>query len=190
MAAQRAVAEDEKDAFGHATLARTYTYAGEDQAAINAIRTAIDLNPSFALAHHCLALAMIAVNNPEDSLRAANTASRLSPHDPMYAFYDAVRSVACFLMHDYEQAIEWAEAGRRRPTIIGFWPCVLLASALAHLGRRDEAAHALEEARRHEPNVSIEFIERAGWWRHDHLENLFDGLRKAGLEQAGAPAAG
>jgi len=188
-AALRAVAEDEKDAFGHTTLGRAYTYAGEDQAAINAIRTAIDLNPSFALAHHCLALAMIAVNNPEDSLRAANTASRLSPHDPMYAFYDAVRSVACFLMHDYEQAIEWAEAGRRRPTIIGFWPCVLLAAGLAHLGRREEATQALEEARRHEPNVSLEFIKRAVWWRHDRLDNLFEGLRKAGLEESGEPAA-
>ncbi len=88
------------------------------------------------------------------------------------------------------QAIEWAEAARRRPTIIGFWPCVLLASGLAHLGRRDEATHALEEARRHEPNVSSEFIKRAGWWRHDHLEYLFAGLRKAGLEETGAPAPG
>ncbi len=189
LGAQRAVAEDEKEAFGHAVLARYYTYSGENQAAINAARTAIDLNPNFAYAHHVLGLAMISVNKPDEAIRADDAAARLSPHDPMYAFYDATRSIACFLMRDYEQAREFAEKASRRPTVVGFWPYALLASALAHLGRREEAKRALEEARRHESNLSLEFIRRAIWWRHDHLENLFEGLRKAGMEESGEPAA-
>jgi tetratricopeptide (TPR) repeat protein len=107
----------------------------------------------------------------------------------MYAFFDATRSIACFLMRDYEQALEFAEKASRRPTVVGFWPYALLASALAHLGRREEAKRALEEARRHEPNFSLEFMKRAVWWHHDHLENLFEGLRKAGMEESGEPAA-
>jgi adenylate cyclase len=188
-AAQKAVAADEKDAFGHTVLARAYTYAGEDQAAIKQIQTAIGLNPNFALAYHVLALAMVAVNNPDESISAANTASRLSPHDPMYAFYDAVRSIACFLSRDYEQAVEWAESGTRRPKLVGFWPCALLASALALLGRNEEAKRALDEARRHEPKLSLDFVRRAVWWHHDQLENLFEGLQMAGLDIAEAPAA-
>ncbi|MDP6353277.1 MAG: adenylate/guanylate cyclase domain-containing protein [Alphaproteobacteria bacterium] len=181
-AARRAVAEDEKDVFGHTALGRVYTFAGEDQAAIDEIRTAIDLNPNFALAHHGLALAMISVNKPEEAMREADAAARLSPHDPLHGFYDAIRSVACFLTHDYEQAIEWAQKASRRPTGIGFWPYALLASALAHLGRLEEAERALEEMRRREPDVSLQFVKRAVWWRHDHAENLFEGLGKAGLD--------
>jgi adenylate cyclase len=105
LGAQRAVAEDEKDAFGHALLARSYTYSAEYQAAIDAVQTAIDLNPNFAYAHHVLALAMISVNKPDEAIKAADAAARLSPHDPMYAYYDAARSIACFLTRDYEQAL-------------------------------------------------------------------------------------
>jgi len=188
-AAQKAVAEDEKDAFGHTVLARYYTYSGEYQAAINEIRTALYLSPNFVLAHHGLGLAMISVNKPEEAMRAANAAARLSPHDPLYGFYDAIRAIACFLMNDYEQAIEWAEKSSRRRAGIGFWPYALLASALAHLGRLEEAERALEKARRHEPKFSLEFFRRAVWWHHDHLENLFDGLQMAGLDVGEATAA-
>ena len=181
-AALRAVAEDEKDAFGHTALGRVHTFAGEEQAAINEIRTAIDLNPNFALAYHGLALAMISFNDAEETMRAADAAARLSPHDPLYGFYDAARSLAAFLKHDFEQAAEWAEKASRRPTIIGFWPYAQLASALAHVGRLEEAELALTELRRREPTVSLQFVKSAVWWRHDHLENFFEGLRKAGLD--------
>jgi tetratricopeptide (TPR) repeat protein len=157
---------------------------GEDQ-----IRTAIDLNPNFVLAHHGLALAMIAVNKPEEAMQAADTAARLSPHEPLFGFYDALRFLACFLMRDYEQALEWAEHATRRPTVVGFWPYVGLASALAHLGRIEDAGRALAELRRRERDVSLEVVKSAVWWRHDLLDNLFEGLRKAGMDEHGAPPA-
>jgi TolB-like protein len=179
---------DEKDAFGHAALARFYTYVGEHQAAIDAVQTAVDLNPNFAFAHHVRALALIAVNQAEESIEADNTAARLSPRDPMYAYYDATRAVACLLMRDYERAVDFADKASRRPTIVGFWPYVLKSAALAHLGNLEGAGRALDDARRHEPNLSREFIRDAIWWNHDHLDNLFEGLSKAGIEKAAGKA--
>jgi adenylate cyclase len=188
-AARKAIATDEKDAFGHAALARFYTYAGEYQAAIDAIQTAVDLNPNFAYAHHVRALALISVNQAEESIEADNTAARLSPRDPMSGYYDAARAVACLLMRDYERAVDFAEKASQRPTIVGFWPYVLKSAALAHLGNLEGARRALGDARRHEPNLSREFIRDAIWWNHDQLDNLFEGLSKAGIEKAAGLAA-
>jgi TolB-like protein/class 3 adenylate cyclase/tetratricopeptide (TPR) repeat protein len=187
LAAKRAIERDEKDAFGHAALARYYTYAGEYQAAIEAVQVAIDLNPNFANAHHVRALALISAGQPEESIEADNAAARLSPRDPMYGFYDAARAVACFMMRDYSRAIEFADKASRRPATVGFWPHVLKSSALAQFGQREEARQALEEAYRHQPDLSFEFMRGVIWWEHDKLDNLIDGLRIAGMSDTQTP---
>jgi adenylate cyclase len=188
LAAKRAIAADEKDAFGHAALARYYIYTGEYQAAIEAVQVAIDLNPNFANAHHVRALALISAGQPEESIAADNTAARLSPRDPMHGYYDASRAVACLITHDYERTIDFVDKANRRSIMVGYWPYAVKSSALAQLGRHEEAMHELEEARRYEPALSLEFIKGVIWWDHDKLDNLIEGLRIAGLRDTQAPA--
>jgi hypothetical protein len=101
----------------------------------------------------------------------------------LHGFYDAIRSLACFLKQDYEQAVEWAGRASRRPIAVGFWPYALLASGLSHLGRAEEAKKALDECRKREPDLSLSFVRSAVWWSHEHLENYFEGIREAGLEE-------
>lgn len=187
-ATQKAVAADENDAFVHAALARYYTYVGEYQAAIESVQSAIDLNPNFANAHHVRALALISLNRGKESIEADDTAARLSPRDPMCGYYDAARSIACFLLQNYEHALDFAEKATRRSVMVGFWPYTLKASALAQLDRPEEAARALKEARRLNPELSLEFVRRATWWSHHDLDNLFEGLIAAGLADPGDPA--
>jgi hypothetical protein len=62
------------------------------------------------------------------------------------------------------------------------WPPAETASALAHLGRLDEARLALGEARALEPALTPAFIRHAlPYGTQDNFEIFFEGLRKAGL---------
>ena len=103
----------------------------------------------------------------------------------MYGYYDAARSIAYFLLQDYERALGFAEKATRRPVMVAFWPYTLMASALARLGRLEEAASAMAEAQRRNPDLSLEFVRSATWWSHDHLDALFEGLVAAGLPETG-----
>ena len=79
-------------------------------------------------------------------------------------------------------AVDWAASAGRRASG-QFWPPANRASALAHLGRLDEAGVALGEARALEPALTLAFARHAlPYGTQDNFEILFEGLRKAGLE--------
>ena len=54
--AKHAIAIDDKDAMAHCTLGRALDAQGDYSAAIAELRIALELNPSFALAHSALAM--------------------------------------------------------------------------------------------------------------------------------------
>ncbi len=56
--------------------------AGDNDAALSAIDRAIVLNPNFALAFGHRALVLAYLNRPDEAIRAAQQAIRLSPRDP------------------------------------------------------------------------------------------------------------
>ncbi len=171
-------------------LGRVYTYNEEETAAIDELRTAIDLNPSFALAHYGMAVAMVVLNRPDDAKQELDTAVRLSPHDPVAWQIQVTRSMVGLLKADYPDALEWARKASRRHAKVGFSPYALMAAALGQLGQRKEAERALDRALAQEPRLSYSFLKLAWpWMRHDRHENYFEGLRKAGLDIPDEPAA-
>jgi hypothetical protein len=94
------------------------------------------------------------------------------------------------LSGDHEAAIDWAERASRRPGIVSFWPLAHKASSLGHLGRRDEAQRAIDQARESEPRFSYAFLgDVMPFAQFDHLASYFDGLRKAGLDIPDEPVA-
>jgi TolB-like protein/Tfp pilus assembly protein PilF len=77
--AVRALALDAALAEAHATLAETKFYEHNRREAEQAYLRAIELNPSYAPAHHWYGLALIAMNRHEDALREIKTAQKLDP---------------------------------------------------------------------------------------------------------------
>ena len=96
-----------------------------------------------------------------------------------------VRSVALILLHRHDEALEWARKSQRQPNAAdAVWPYAQEASALAHLGRIDEARAALERALAIKPDFSTAFFDRVIRLRNpDDREHYLDGLRKAGLPE-------
>ena len=181
--AETAVAIDDKDGLAHATLGRVYAWRGRDSIAIEELQTAIKIQPSSVMAHYSMGFPLISTGHPREAFDCFDTAARLSPHDPLGWLFDTMRAFARNLSGDPEAAIDWAERASRRPGIVSFWPLAHKASSLGHLGKRDEAQRAIDQARESEPRFSHAFLRGVmPFAQLEHLESYFDGLRKAGLD--------
>ncbi|MCZ6453393.1 MAG: hypothetical protein O6909_04040 [Alphaproteobacteria bacterium] len=110
----------------------------------------------------------------------------------MWAFYN-IRARAHFFLGDYEAAVEDTRRAIRHPAA-RYWPHATLASALAHLDRREEAKIALDKLLEDDPDFSPHAA-LAAWYplNPEALRPLYktwiEGLRKAGLDIPDEPAA-
>jgi TolB-like protein len=184
--AERAANLDENDAWVQCVLGLSKFTAKQPDKAIGHYRKAIALNPSFALGHGYLALQLAFVaGRTSEAIKEAETAIRLSPHDPeLYHFFYAI-GMAHFVAGRYDDAATWAErAESERPAGIGFGPLRLLASSYAHVNRLDDARNAFASVLEVTPRISATGIRKAiHFGQPEDLERYLDGLRKAGLRE-------
>jgi TolB-like protein/tetratricopeptide (TPR) repeat protein len=180
-AAKMALGLDRKDAMAHCALGRVYGNLGmaDFDAAIVELRTAIRINPSFALAHFGLGHALTYAGRPDEALTQFDNAIRLSPHDPYLWLFQSMRGFALLLMKEHDQALTWLQASSRHGNV-GFWAYAFLSSCLGHLGRRREADDALQQLLKIKPDFS--FFQNTPLKNPEHSRQYATGLRKAGLE--------
>ncbi len=181
LAARKAVDLDHADPAGHCTLGRVHYLRREHDAAIPELRTALELNPSLALAHYGIGASLVFTGRARDAIADLEMAIRLSPHDPNMGSFLVRMADAHLFMKQYDDAVEWARKALRQPNFQWSRHAVLI-SALGHLGRLDEAKRELETLMRLRPDISLGFV------RDVHLitdrtdfAHYLDGLETAGL---------
>ena len=153
----------------------------EHDEAIAEFETAIDLSPSFAQAHFGLGWALAYSQRPEEALSEIDKAYRLSPRDPLLFGIAASRAIALMILERYAEAVQWARIAVRQPNA-HFRIHAVLAAALGHVGRIDEAKHVVDELLRLRPDYSRVLVERTmPFKRREDLDHFIEGLRKAGL---------
>jgi adenylate cyclase len=181
-AARRALALDDQDPWSHLAMAGVYAYRRQHEDAVDRLRTCLDLNPSFALAHVWLGIVMGYAGRLEDSIDAIDRATRISPRDPFNASFPVLRSIAYFTAKSDEDARNLAyETIKVRPEMVGAWRIALVTSA--HMGDLEAAKRALSEVKRLQPTISLAWArEYSPWVRPQDLERYIEGLRIAGLE--------
>jgi adenylate cyclase len=175
-AARRAVAVDPASSVAHAALATAHLWRNEHEASLAEARLAVELNPFDAMVLHALGNKSDLAGDPEGIARMVQ-AQRLNPDDPDR------HSHLCFLARAYvnarqhDRAVECARAAlRKRPD----YPHAhyILAVALGHLGRVEEACAALAACEAAQPG----FVAGRADWRPylDEASNayLHQGLRK------------
>jgi adenylate cyclase len=174
--AQRSVALDDTDPYGYLALTAAYHLTGQLDRARAVVKTALELNPSLAMAYYWSAALR------EGGLKDLEKAMRLSPQGPwMWLFLEGM-AYEYFELGQYAEAVDWGErAVQRRPDYL--YVHLLLASSYAHLDRLEEAHAALAQARTLQPGVTLAAVAAVhSTWSPGSGEPYIDGLRKAGLQ--------
>ena len=184
-AARRALECDDKDAISYFAIGRIHMMQGDHDASIAALEKSIALNPCFAQAYHGLGMALTLAGEFDRSGEMTNKAILMSPRDPMLWAFTVVHALNLILGESYQEGLEWARKTLQIPSASGYWPHAVTASALANLGRLDEARAELAQAVAAKPDLSVSFLkENLPTRQPGGLDPYLNGLRKAGLEES------
>ena len=182
--AKKAIALDPRDAVGYFAIGRIHMLRGEHDASLAALEKAIALNPNAFYAYHGLAMTLVLAGRAEEGIEISIRGERVSPRDPLLWASVVVRALACILLGRYEQAVAYADQTRQFQAPYGYWPYATKASALAQLGRLEEARGLLASAIEEKPELSIDYLRKTLPTLHgDGLQPYLEGLRKAGLRE-------
>jgi len=177
-AAREAVALDEKDAMGFSVLSRVLTDGRQFQSALSAGRRGNSLNPNVAQVHFGYAFALTFSGQRIEALEELNQCAQLSPRDPNSWSFMTLRSWVLCLLGRFEDAIECARKAAEEPRSY-LWPNLVLASALGHVGHREEARRHLERFFHDNPDLDPETIwHRLPFKNPDDAQLFIDGIRE------------
>jgi TolB-like protein/Tfp pilus assembly protein PilF len=181
-AAHAATLADGEDPWAHVALGGVYLFARRFDDSLAEFETALRLNPNFSLAQGYYGLALTYCGRWQEGEVAARRALRLSPHDPLSAVYYGIASYTQFIAKNYDEAMRLAREGiRQRSDFVGAHR--VLTSAAGMAGRTDVAKAALQELRRAQPNISLDWIAMQMPIRENsEREHYLEGFRRAGLD--------
>ncbi len=178
--ARRAVELDPRDPAGHGALGFADLMAGDVQNGLDSARRAVELNPSMPEAWIWLGYAQLMSGDPDACVASSTRAQQLNPQGSMASFAYDNTALAYWETGRYEASLA---AARRlvaaRPAY--HWGHLYIALNSVALGRVDEARAAIAEARRLQPDLSLEMIQRGLGVSRPEI----DARRNAALRQAG-----
>jgi serine/threonine protein kinase len=182
-AARRAVAAAPSDHLAYHVLAQAHFFRREFQAFRTAADRAIALNPMDGCTTAFMGILMAYAGDWDRGCALAERAMLLNPHHPGWyrfsAFFNAYRQ------GDFQAALDIA-LRMNMPSY--FYTHIALAAAYAQLGEQAAASHACRELLEQKPDFAQVAREELGKWMDSGLvDQVIDGLRKAGLEIAGTP---
>ncbi|MFP4327196.1 MAG: winged helix-turn-helix domain-containing tetratricopeptide repeat protein [Paracoccaceae bacterium] len=181
--AQRATALDDQEANTFFALGRVQLARGEYGRAIDALETALDLNPCHALSHCGLGDSLVSDGRPEVAIPSFERALALSPHDPFRWAFMSYRSLAHMCLDDHVEAVHWARSAALVPNA-HYWARAMLTAWLAQSGNLDEARANVPALMRARPGFSCDFARSRLFFVRDpaQLNFFIDGLHRAGVQ--------
>jgi tetratricopeptide (TPR) repeat protein len=156
---------------------------GELREGLRAVEQSIGLNPNNAMALTHAGWVHNYMGRPREAIAALQRAMRLSPRDPMHFRTQAALTCAYLFLEDFEEAIRCGEmALEANPNYTPTYR--LLASALAHAGRVDEAKEVIRRFSTLMPDLTIPVLPEWTLFKQSgKLDLMIDGLRAAGFPE-------
>ena len=181
-AALASILADNEDPWAHLALGSVHLFARRFDDSLAEFEWALQLNPSFSLAQGYYGLALCYCGRWAEGGSAARRALRLSPRDPLSAIYYGIASYAEYIGRNYEEAMRLACEGiRRRADFVGAHRVLTAAAGMA--GQAGVATAALQELRRAQPNISLDWIAHHMPIKESpEREHYLEGFRRAGLD--------
>lgn len=179
--AERAIRREPEDPWTHFAAGFACMVARHFTQAVEALTEAIALNPSLAIAHMMLGSTYGYGGMPDDGLHHLALAERLSPRDFTQAANLSIKGMCQFVARNFaESALLESRAVKLRPHFGTAWRT--LAAAAGMSGDHASAARALTEARRLQPSLCVEWVEKYyPMVRAQDRALYITGLRVAGL---------
>ena len=164
----------------HVALGWVLLWKRHHEAAVAEFERASVLNPNFT--DWRFPFTLVFAGEPARALRALDTHMRLDPFYEPYA--PATSGLACYMLKRYAEALSrLRECISRAPNMRA--ARVWLAAAYAQLGELDNARAEAAAVLRIDPSYTITGTPPVTTLkRHEDIEHISDGLRKAGLPMA------
>jgi adenylate cyclase len=182
--AAQAIAKDPNLPSAYWAMARYYTRdeTWDTDKAIEALETAISIDPNYADGYAMLANTLQFVGRSEEGLGMIEAAMRLNPNFPFWYYF--ARGANLFNLRRFDEARASLESAiERNPG----WPASYryLIATLGHLGDIDEAEWQLEEFQALGFELTLTDMETRNKTQDPaYRELFFDGLRKAGVPES------
>jgi len=175
--ARKAIAMAPNEPDGYRALGLILVALTEYDQAQDALKRAIEINPSDAKALAAWGSVQAFAGEINGAIESLELALKLDPMlEPRYSFDLAV---AYYLAHRHEDALRIAERGFARYSDFPMFN-VPAAAAAAQLGRQEQAAHYIEALHRRVPFLDLDVL-GSRFKDPSHREYLREGLKAAGL---------
>ena len=178
--AARAAELDDSDPWAYLALGCVAFTQRHTADAVQQFQRAIDLYPNFAAAHGYFGWALALDGQSDKAIPHLEQAMRISPHDPMNAFFNLGLATAHYQARRYTEAADYSRKVMQQRIGLANGHRLLTAS-LAQAGQIDEARAALARLQELHPDNSIAWIERNIPYTAGPMAKFLEGMRKAGL---------
>jgi adenylate cyclase len=178
--AETSVRLDPQSSFAYSILAYLLVMRGQHEAAHDAIRKAVALNPYDMGARGVQGICHLVSGEHREAVELLSTAVTRGNSDPRYTWAASI-AFSHYLLGQYDASLSWArEALYLNPNHLQV--LALRAAALAQAGRNEEATEAGKILLHNYPDLTVEQHLRNFHWKNpDDLARYRDGLLKAGV---------
>lgn len=183
VAATRAVNLDDSLPKAHYCMAMVLIGMGRHGEAVAVAQRGCELGPGDFSVNLVLGQALAYAGRYDEALPYLDSALRLSPRDPMLFGVYQVRSIALFGLGRYEELIASVQrVARQLPEWVQSH--TMIAAGFAALGNVEQASHAIDEACKLDPKLTVQRVMRRHPFRiEDDALRLARYLRVAGLPE-------
>jgi len=179
--AQNALSFDASDPWARMVSGLCFSTVGRHDRALVELRTALDLNPSFALGHTALGWALLRAGQYDDAVEETGRALRMSPRDSFSGFYTSMHGLALLGAERFEEALPYLRASVAAFTEYSGHYNTLI-SCCGHLGLIEEAQEFIRIRNSVGPPLRLRVI-RENLSKFAHGAVFVEGLRKAGVPE-------
>ncbi|WFU80266.1 adenylate/guanylate cyclase domain-containing protein [Bradyrhizobium sp. CIAT3101] len=178
--AETSVRLDPRSSFAFSILSWAHAMEGHDEAAMDAAKRAVALNPYDMGARGVLGICHFVIGEHRQAIELFSMAAQRDNGDPRYQ-WAALNAFSHYLLRQYDATLSWA----REQLYINpnhMQALAIRAAALAQLGRTDEATEATGVLMGNYPTLNVDrHLRNFHWKRPEDIAHYRDGLLKAAV---------
>jgi len=178
--AETSVRLDPRSSFAFSILSWAHAMEGHYEAAMDADKRAVALNPYDMGARGVLGICHFVIGEHREAIELFSMAAQRDNSDPRYQ-WAALNAFSHYLLGQYDATLSWA----REQLYINpnhMQALAIRAAALAQLERTDEAVEATRVLMGNYPTLNVDrHLRNFHWKRPEDLAHYREGLLKAGV---------